>query len=301
METVYRPRLPLELGPTLSVHAHGPYDPTVRVDGRGAWWRATRTPSGPATTRIALLASGSVRIEAWGAGAEWAVAAAPELLGDRDSLEGFEPKGKLAELCRRFEGMRIGRSRAVFESAVATAFEQLVTSVEAHVSWGRVVRAWCERAPGPMPLLLPPAPETLAHRTSFEMRAHGVDAKRARGIRGITRYARRLDEIVDMPLDAARARLLAVPGIGPWTAGRVAMAALGDADAIALGDYHLPHIVTYAFTGDARGDEARMLALLAPYAGHRGRVVRLLMSAGISAPKFGPHRALRRFRSPSHH
>jgi 3-methyladenine DNA glycosylase/8-oxoguanine DNA glycosylase len=97
-----------------------------------------------------------------------------------------------------------------------------------------------------------------------------------------------------MPLDAARARMLAVPGIGPWTAAHVAISALGDADAVALGDYHLPHTVTYAFTGDARGDEARMLALLAPYAGHRGRVIRLLMNAGISAPRFGPHRALRR-------
>jgi 3-methyladenine DNA glycosylase/8-oxoguanine DNA glycosylase len=100
-----------------------------------------------------------------------------------------------------------------------------------------------------------------------------------------------------MPFDAARARLEAIPGIGPWTSAKVAASALGDADAVPVGDFHLPNTIVYAFTGDARGDDARMLELLAPYAGHRMRVIRLIEHAGIHAPRYGPRRPLRKWRS----
>jgi hypothetical protein len=36
-----------------------------------------------------------------------------------------------------------------------------------------------------------------------------------------------------------------------------------------------------------------MLELLEPYRGHRARVLRLLMLAGASAPRFGPRMPLR--------
>ena len=93
---------------------------------------------------------------------------------------------------------------------------------------------------------------------------------------------------------AARARLEAVVGVGPWTSGVVALRALGDADAVPIGDYNLPSTVVFAFTGRPRGTDAEMLALLAPFAPHRGRVLCLLAAAGIGAPRFGARRALRR-------
>src|SRR5207247_7586161 len=69
---------------------------------------------------------------------------------------------------------------------------------------------------------------------------------------------------------------------------------LGDSDAVSLGDYHLPHQVAWALAGEPRGTEARMLELLAPYRGHRARVIRLLTLGGIQAPRFGPRMRLRR-------
>ena len=84
-----------------------------------------------------------------------------------------------------------------------------------------------------------------------------------------------------------------MPGIGQWTAAEIAIIALGDADALSVGDYHLKNVVAFAFTGAPRGDDAQMIELLAPYAGHRGRVARLLYAAGISAPRFGPRKRLR--------
>src|SRR5205807_1525247 len=83
------------------------------------------------------------------------------------------------------------------------------------------------------------------------------------------------EEAGSMPAEKARERLRAVAGVGVWTANSVALNALGDADALPLGDWNLPHTVSYVLTGEPRGSDARMLELLAPYPGHRGRVLRL--------------------------
>ena len=95
-----------------------------------------------------------------------------------------------------------------------------------------------------------------------------------------------------MDLSSARRRLEAFPGIGPWTAAKVAQVALGDADAVPVGDYNLPHTVGYALEGTARSSDERMLELLEPYRGHRARVIRLIGVAGITAPRFGPRMPL---------
>ena len=84
------------------------------------------------------------------------------------------------------------------------------------------------------------------------------------------------------------------PGIGPWTAAEVGVRALGDEDAVSIGDFHLPHLVSFALAGEPRGSDARMLELLAPYQGQRARVVRLLEMSGIQAPRYGPRLAGRR-------
>jgi len=121
----------------------------------------------------------------------------------------------------------------------------------------------------------------------------GIERRRADTLRAAASRAVRLEETVEMPLSDAYRRMQAFPGVGPWSAARVAMVALGDADAVPWGDCHLPHMVAWAFTGQPRGTDDRMLELLEPYAGHRGRVLRLLLVAGVSAPRFGPRMSLR--------
>jgi 3-methyladenine DNA glycosylase/8-oxoguanine DNA glycosylase len=293
VETTVHARLPVDLALSLWPVGRGGRHMAVRAEQPGVWWRATRTPEGPATTRLEPLGEG-VRVTAWGPGAGWAVQAAPDLLGCRDSLDGFEPRpGLIRELHRRFRGLRIIRSRAVFEALLPSILEQKVVGLEAQASYRAIVRAWGEPAPGPFELRLPPSPETLAAKRPFEFHPFGVEGRRAMVVLEAARHAGRLEEAVDMdPLQAAR-RLRTVPGVGPWTAARVAMAALGDADAVPVGDYHLPHMVSWALAGEPRGTDDRMLELLAPYAGHRGRVLRLLLAARIEAPRFGPKLALR--------
>jgi len=102
-----------------------------------------------------------------------------------------------------------------------------------------------------------------------------------------------LEETVTMPYTDAHRRLTALPGIGPWTAAEVALVALGDPDAVSLGDYHLPHQVAFALAGETRANDERMLELLEPYRGNRARVIRLIVNGAPSPPRFGPRMPLR--------
>ena len=97
----------------------------------------------------------------------------------------------------------------------------------------------------------------------------------------------------DLPLSDAYARLQALPLVGQWTAAEVGLRALGDADAVSVGDFHLRHAVCWALAGEPRGTDERMLELLAPYAGNRARVIRLIEAAGVQAPRRGPRMAPR--------
>jgi 3-methyladenine DNA glycosylase/8-oxoguanine DNA glycosylase len=294
IETVVRPRLPVDLRLTLGPLRRGRGDSTTAVDRAGTWWRATRTPQGPATASYTSDGD-TVRVVAWGPGAEWCLESAPELLGGRDSLDGFSPTGLVGELHRRFPGLRIPRSQAVFEALLPSILEQKVTGLEARRSFRAIVRAWGEPAPGPMPLRLQPAPEALAVTPYWAFHPLGVERKRTTAILMAASRARRVEETVTMPAAEAHRRLQALPGVGPWTSAEVALVALGDADAVSVGDFHLPHLVSYALAGEPRGTDERMLELLAPWPGHRGRVLRLLTLSGRYPARRGPRMAVRRF------
>jgi 3-methyladenine DNA glycosylase/8-oxoguanine DNA glycosylase len=107
-------------------------------------------------------------------------------------------------------------------------------------------------------------------------------------IRAVCAQTAWIDETAALPIDVAEDRLSSVHGIGVWTVAEVARIALGDADAVSVGDYHVPNIVAWALAREPRGSDERMLELLEPYRPHRGRAQRLLETSGIRAPAFGP-------------
>ncbi len=108
------------------------------------------------------------------------------------------------------------------------------------------------------------------------------------GIRREARDGAALEGLVAAAPDDADRRLRSYAGIGPWTAAEVGARALGDPDAVSVGDFHLPNLVAWALAGEPRADDARMLALLEPWRGQRGRVIRLLEASGMAAPRYGP-------------
>jgi 3-methyladenine DNA glycosylase/8-oxoguanine DNA glycosylase len=288
-------RAPLDLAATLGPLAHGRGDRTIHLS-RAEAWLASRTPSGPATLHLALDGPMVVRAHAWGLGAAGAIAGTPALIGEEDRPEDFVAHHPiLRRLQRSHPGLRLPRSGRVLHALVPTILEQKVTGTEAFRAYAALLRTYGEPAPGPEPgpgLLLPPDPAVLARLPYHAFHPLGVERRRAEVIRRAATRATWLESASDA-VEASR-RLMSLPGIGPWTAAEVVRSAFGDPDAVSVGDYHIPNSVAWALAGEARADDARMLELLEPYRGQRGRVQRYLEVGHVVAPRYGPRMAPRR-------
>lgn len=279
------PAGPVDLGLVLGPLRRGPADPTFRAMPDGSVWRASLTHAGPGTLRVSVdPGGGAVRGEAWGPGAEWLLEGMPDLLGASDDPEAFAPRHRVVATARhRRPGLRLTRTGLVLESLIPSVLEQKVTTDEAYRAWRSLVRKFGEPAPGPAAggrLWVMPAPRTWALIPSWEWHRAGVDNKRASTILRAVRVAGRLEEAMGLEAGAAQARLEVVPGIGPWTSAETVQRSHGAADAVTVGDLHLPGIVGWALAGNREADDAAMLELLEPYAGQRHRAARLILLSG---------------------
>jgi 3-methyladenine DNA glycosylase/8-oxoguanine DNA glycosylase len=298
-QTTWRPQLPVDVRRTLAPLRRGPGDPTHQVASDGAVWRTTITGSGPATCRLTQTGLHEVQCQAWGPGAQEVVAGLPDLLGARDTADGFVPNHPLlVEAAARHPGLRIPRTGRVVESLVPTILEQKVTGQEAQASFRRLVRRHGAPAPGPAPegMRVPPSAETWRRIPSWEWHRAGVGPQRSRTVCEAMRVAGRLEQAVGMAPDDAARRLSAVPGIGVWTVAEVAQRALGDSDAVSVGDFHLSAFVGWALVGRPL-DDPGMVELLEAWRPHRYRVVRLLEVSGFRKPRFGPRMTIQDHRS----
>ncbi len=310
----WRPGRPVDLAATLGPMRRGGSDPTFRYDGArprpdatgrpagAGLWRTTRTPEGPATMHLAVRAGDAeVVARAWGPGAPRSLDELPDLLGDSDDPAGFTPVHDVVrEGWRRSQGWRVPRSCRLIEALVPAVLEQKVTGREAWASWRWLVRHYGEPAPGPgdvLPAGLMVAPDgpTWAKVPSWDWHLAGVDQSRSRTAVGAAARAGRLEALVQRPPAEAAVALQTLPGIGLWTAAEVGQRALGDADAVSVGDFHLASRVGWALVGEKVDDDA-MLELLEPYRGHRYRAVRMIELAGIAPPRRGPRFAGRDYR-----
>jgi hypothetical protein len=286
----FTPPHPTDLRQTLSPLRRGRADRTMRFSGQEVL-RATRTPDGPGTELLRRIGE-SIEVRAWGPGADWLCERAPVLVGGGEDHSEFpDVSADVTSWHRQFPGLRTPCTQAVWESLIATVLEQKVTGIEARDSFGALLRVANEPAPGPfahLRLLLPLDPAVVQGWPSHIFHAANVERKRSDVIRTAAGYAHRLAEIAEMPLSDGTARLAKLPGIGVWSVAEIAQTALGDADAVSVGDYHLKNWVSWALAGEPRGTDERMLELLEPFRPFRGRVVRLIGMAGIRPPRYGP-------------
>ncbi len=253
------------------------------------------------SANVAVRSSdGCVVAAAWGPGAGWFLDGLPALLGADDDTSGFDPRDHpvLREVLAQRPGWRVPRSRLVLEALIPAVLEQRVTGMEARRAFQALVLRHGDLAPGPAPegMRVPPSEQAWSMVPSWEWHRAGVGGTRSRTVMQACQVASRLEETVSMSSDAAQRRLRAVPGIGAWTAAEVAQRALGDADAVSVGDFHLCSSVGVALTGHPVDDDG-MLELMAPYAGHRYRVQRLVELSGIHKERRGARYAPRDMRA----
>jgi 3-methyladenine DNA glycosylase/8-oxoguanine DNA glycosylase len=290
MQRVWEAGRPVDLLATLGPLRRGTGDPAHQVDAAGRFWWAAATPDGAGTLRVQAIGA-RVSAEAWGAGADWLLDRLPVLLGANDDWSGVDVSSVpvLHATHRARPGLRLPSTGLVVDSLVPAILEQKVTGQEARRSWRQLLRRFGTAAPGPAAgMFVPPAPRVLLDIPTWDWHRLGIDLRRQRTIRAAATVAARLEECATLPAAGAVARLRAVPGVGAWTAAETVQRALGHPDEVSIGDYHLPNVVVHLFTGRPRGTDDEMLALLAPWAGQRQRVMRLIEATGIGAPRFGP-------------
>jgi 3-methyladenine DNA glycosylase/8-oxoguanine DNA glycosylase len=274
---------------TMAVLRQGPGDPQMRILP-GTIQRALRTAEGPAELQIQVDGD-TLEVSAWGPGATAALESAPGLAGLLDDATALVPRDPIvAELARRRPGLRLTRTGSVIDALVVSIIGQKITGEEAHRAHRQLLMRFGERGPGPLGLWLPPPPEKLARLPYWAFHPLGIERRRADVIRAAAAVAPQLERIALMSHDEGEARLRSLSGVGEWTAAETMRLALGDPDAVSVGDYHLPHLICRTLAGESPGTDERMLELLEPYRGQRARVA-LLIEHGVGMP---PRRAPRR-------
>ena len=293
---------PRSLRRTLWAYRNGFGDPTTRIEP-GRFLHATLTPDGPGTLLLrwiddpAPADAAGLTAEAWGPGAGWLLGRIDAFTGLHDrAVEFTDPHPTVQRSLRLTRHTRIGASSNLYHQLLPTIIAQRITAREAIRQWERLCRDLGAAAPGPPELVaglvLPPAPADLHRRPAWWFHPLGIESKRARALTEIARHADRLWAWAEAGSTVAADRLAMLPGVGPWTIGSVLGPCLGDADAVPVGDYHFPNTVAWALAREPRADDDRMLELLAPYRGQRGRVLRALVTTAGRAPSFGPRRRI---------
>lgn len=133
-------------------------------------------------------------------------------------------------------GLRIPGSADGFEMAVRAVLGQQISVAAARTLANRIVARHGGRyaAQGPLTRLFP----TAAALAEGDLDGLGLTGGRIRSIRALAEAvaAGRLTLTRHTDRPAARAALLELPGIGPWTADYLGLRALGDPDAFPAGD-----------------------------------------------------------------
>jgi DNA-3-methyladenine glycosylase II len=122
-------------------------------------------------------------------------------------------------------------SPAGFAGLVRIVVGQQVSVASAAAIWARVQAQ-----------IVPLTPEHVATLSDADLRAPGLSGPKVRTVQQVARAAGNgldFETLAQLPAALARERLLAIPGIGPWSADLYLMFCLGHADVFAPGDLAL--------------------------------------------------------------
>ncbi|ATE60115.1 DNA-3-methyladenine glycosylase 2 [Thauera sinica] len=147
----------------------------------------------------------------------------------------------LGDLAAPRTGLRLPGAVSGFEGAARAVLEQQVSTSAAACLLKRLAERFGEPVPTPWPSVdrLFPAAAALACACDEDIAAIGIPRQRARALRLLAIEAAEgrldLDDVIDV--ERGLARLQEIPGIGPWTAGYIAMRAWSWPDVFLCTDY----------------------------------------------------------------
>ncbi len=156
-----------------------------------------------------------------------------------------------------------------FAGLAATVVSQQLSTASAGAIWGRLAAA-----------IDPFEPAAILRARAARLARLGLSSPKIRALKEIARAVTRGDlalaSLADIAADEAHAALIAVHGIGPWTADIYLLSCLGHADAWPAGDLALQEAARLAFGLAARPNAKQMAPLAEPWRPFRAVAARVL-------------------------
>lgn len=187
-----------------------------------------------------------------------ATAARPRCIDTEDDLA--EGAAHLAAVCPvwarvlpQLGPLPLRRRADGFEAMASAIVAQQISVAAAEAIWGRL---------GAADLL---APEAIALASDEDLRACGLSRPKARYLRAIAASGLDWPGLRHLPDDEAVAVLVALPGIGQWTAEIYLKFALGRADIFAAGDLALQEAARLMYDLPARPGPAALRDMALPW------------------------------------
>ena len=140
-----------------------------------------------------------------------------KLLGEPFDLDSFYAwaSGPMAELTRRFRGFRPPLQPDPFEALVTSITAQQVSLFAAVAIRNRLIERYGLRTGEAWSF---PTRARLAGATEDELFALGFSRRKAEYVVGLARSDLDLDALAELPDEEVKARLVALRGLGEWTA-----------------------------------------------------------------------------------
>lgn len=183
----------------------------------------------------------------------------------------IQRRADLARLVEGRRGLRIPLVPGLFEGLVWTIVGQQVNLPFAF-ALRRVVIELCGDDAGDG-LRAHPGPEAVSTLDYGDLTSRRFSGRKAEYLIDTARLAASgelpLDALADMPATEVERRLLAVRGLGPWSAQYVMMRAIGFADCVPVGDAGLVAALQRFFGLDRRPNPVETLGLMEPFAPFR--------------------------------
>lgn len=171
---------------------------------------------------------------------------------------------RLAAALARVPAVPLRRQPEGFATLAAAIVSQQVSTASAAAILGRL------EAAGYLD------PVAVAHAGDEALRGCGLSRPKVRYLQALAAAGTDFAALRELPDDEAVSRLVALPGIGRWTAEIYVMFALGRADVIAAGDLALQEAARLLYDLPARPDERALRQLAQPWSPWRGVAARLL-------------------------
>ncbi len=153
-----------------------------------------------------------------------------------------------------------------FAALLDAIVSQQVSVAAADAIWGRLKQAGLT------------GPRKIMWASDEDLRACGMSRQKIRYARELAKAGIRFPALREKPTDEVIETLVAVPGIGQWTAEIYAMFSLGRADVFAPGDLALQESARILFELDERPKEKALREMAEAWSPWRGVAARLLWS-----------------------